>query len=121
MFLSYRGASSHPDLLLAHPNLTHFVYHHLIQAPGGAGHKILFVIISNPGETHAPRVTRWNFKKANWQKYASLTNTLLGNCLIDLNNDKALDKIITTILTCAIVCIPKGHIINRKTFWNDES
>ncbi|GFS68615.1 hypothetical protein TNCV_4585111 [Trichonephila clavipes] len=28
MFLSYRGASSHPDLLLAHPNLTPFVYHH---------------------------------------------------------------------------------------------
>ncbi|GFS97051.1 putative RNA-directed DNA polymerase from transposon BS [Trichonephila clavipes] len=69
-FLSYRGASSHPDLLLAHPNLTPFVYPHLIQAPGGAGHKILSVIISNPGETHAPRVTRWNLKKANWEKYA---------------------------------------------------
>ncbi|GFW60612.1 hypothetical protein TNCV_569581 [Trichonephila clavipes] len=59
-FLSYRGASSHPDLLLAHPNLTPFVYHYLIQAPGGAGHKILSVIISNPEEIHAPRVTRWN-------------------------------------------------------------
>ncbi|GFY17222.1 hypothetical protein TNCV_1089981 [Trichonephila clavipes] len=78
-FLSYRGASSHPDLLLAHPNLTPFVYHHLVQAPGGDGHKILSVIISNPGETHAPRVTRWNLKKANWEKYASLTNTLLEN------------------------------------------
>ncbi|GFV94989.1 hypothetical protein TNCV_1029871 [Trichonephila clavipes] len=103
-FLSYRGASSRPGLLLAHPNLTPFVYRHLIQAPGGAGHKILPVIISNPGETHAPRVTKWNLKKkANWKKYASLTNTLLGNCLLDLNNDKSLDKIITTILACANV------------------
>ncbi|GFT81166.1 hypothetical protein TNCV_3882701 [Trichonephila clavipes] len=117
-FLSYRGASSRPDLLLAHPNLTPFVYHHLIQATGGAGHKILSVIISNPGETHAFRVTRWNLKKADWGKYASLLNTLLGNCLLDLNNDKALDKIITTILACANVCIPKGHIINGKPFWN---
>ncbi|GFS62657.1 fatty acid synthase [Trichonephila inaurata madagascariensis] len=71
-------------------------------------------------ETHAPRVTRWNLKKANWEKYASLTNTLLGNCLLDLNNDKALNKIITTILACANVCIPKGHIINGKPFWNDK-
>ncbi|GFW08093.1 hypothetical protein TNCV_2978601 [Trichonephila clavipes] len=54
MFLSYRGASSHHDLLLVHPNLTPFVYPHLIQAHGGAGHKILSVIISNPEETHAP-------------------------------------------------------------------
>ncbi|GFX10851.1 hypothetical protein TNCV_3196131 [Trichonephila clavipes] len=119
-FLSYRGASSHPYLLLAHPDLTPFVYHHLIQAPGGVGHKILPVNISNPGETHAPRVTRWNLKKANWEKYASLTITLLGNCLLDLNNDKALDKIITTILACENVCIPKGHIINGKPFWNDK-
>ncbi|GFU97523.1 uncharacterized protein TNCV_31981, partial [Trichonephila clavipes] len=72
------------------------------------------------GETHSPRVTRWNLKKANWEKYASLTNTLLGNCLLDMNNDKALDKIITTILACANVCIPKGHIINGKPFWNDK-
>ncbi|GFT57948.1 hypothetical protein TNCV_2768561 [Trichonephila clavipes] len=33
---------------------------------------------------------------------------------------RALDKIITTILACANVCIPKGHIINGKPFWNDK-
>ncbi|GFX56159.1 hypothetical protein TNCV_3062451 [Trichonephila clavipes] len=52
--LGVRGTSSLPDLLLAHPNLTPFVYHHLIQSPGGAGHKILSVITSNSEETHAP-------------------------------------------------------------------
>ncbi|GFS37629.1 hypothetical protein TNIN_166861 [Trichonephila inaurata madagascariensis] len=91
-----------------------------LRAPAGADHKIPSVIISNPEETHAPRVTRWNLKKANWEKYASLTNTLLGNCLLDLNNDEALDIIITTILACTHVCIPKGHIINGKPFWEDK-
>ncbi|GFS85035.1 hypothetical protein TNCV_1306371 [Trichonephila clavipes] len=58
-----------------------------------------FEVIDNcsRGDSHAPRVTRWNVKKANWGKYASLTNTLLGNCLIDFKNDRALDKIITTL------------------------
>ncbi|GFS39047.1 uncharacterized protein TNIN_68041 [Trichonephila inaurata madagascariensis] len=67
-----------------------------------------------------PESPRWNLKEANWEKYASLTNTLLGNCLLDLNNDKALNEIIITILACANVCIPKGHIINGKPFWNDK-
>ncbi|GFW24687.1 uncharacterized protein LOC103524116 [Trichonephila clavipes] len=42
------------------------------------------------------------------------------NAQKNLNNDKALDKIITTILASANVCIPKGHIINGKPFWNDK-
>ncbi|GFX86137.1 hypothetical protein TNCV_2560191 [Trichonephila clavipes] len=51
----------HPILtLLAHQNLTPFVNHCLIQLPGGAGHKIRSVIISNPEETHDSRVPRWN-------------------------------------------------------------
>ncbi|GFQ92990.1 hypothetical protein TNCT_626201 [Trichonephila clavata] len=119
-FLSYRGASSHPNLLLTHPNLTPSVNHHQIQAPGGAGHKILSFIISNTEEAHAPRVARRNLKNANWEKYVSLTNTVLGNCVLDLNNGKALDKIIATIFACANVCIPKGHIKNAKPFWNDK-
>ncbi|GFY76264.1 rab3 GTPase-activating protein catalytic subunit [Trichonephila inaurata madagascariensis] len=89
-------------------------------SPPNSGHKILSAIVSNPEETHAPRVARWNLRKANWEKNANLTNTLLGKCLLDLNNDKALDKIITSVLACANVCIPKGHILNGKHFWNDK-
>ncbi|GFX63728.1 hypothetical protein TNCV_215281 [Trichonephila clavipes] len=91
-----------------------------LRAPGGAGHNILSIIISNTEETQAPRVTRWNLKTANWEKHASLTYTLLGNCLLDLNNDKALDIMITIILACTNVCIPKGPIINGKPLWNDK-
>ncbi|GFS92577.1 uncharacterized protein LOC103524116 [Trichonephila clavipes] len=63
-----------------------------LHASGGASHKILSGSISNPEETYDPRVTRWNLKKANWEIYANLRNTLLGNCLLDGNNGKALEK-----------------------------
>ncbi|GFY47506.1 uncharacterized protein TNIN_7971, partial [Trichonephila inaurata madagascariensis] len=86
------------------------------KAPGGAGHKILSVIISNPEETHAPRVTRWNLKKANWEKYASLTNTLLDSYKEE--NDLARDRDDSSGLLEDCISLRKKQTILKKEILN---
>ncbi|KAG8198231.1 hypothetical protein JTE90_021488 [Oedothorax gibbosus] len=110
-FLSFGGASSHPDLLLTHPNLSPHINHSLLAPPGGTGHKILMTIIKKQTFSNDPRITRWNLKKADWAKYTSLTENLIVDLTLD-DNDKALDQIVFGIEECALACIPRSHVKN---------
>ncbi|GFQ72747.1 uncharacterized protein TNCT_333931 [Trichonephila clavata] len=122
-FLSFGGATSHPDLVLAHPNLLNQITHTLLPAPGGARHKLLVAELNSGfGRYREPRFPRWNLKKANWTRYQDLTDYLVREVMTDEtdNADRAVDKFTEIILACAISCIPREQRKMFSPFWNKE-
>ncbi|GFR21205.1 hypothetical protein TNCT_563841 [Trichonephila clavata] len=116
LFLSFEGAASHPDLVLAHPNLLNQITHMLLPAPGGAGYKLLVAELNSGfGSYREPRFPRWNLKKANWTRYQELMDYLVREVITDEtdNVDRAVEKCTEIILASAISCIPRGQ---RKKF-----
>ncbi|GFR19322.1 hypothetical protein TNCT_625641 [Trichonephila clavata] len=122
-FFSFGGATSHPDLVLAHPNLLNQITHMLLSAPGGAGHKLLVAELNSGfGRYREPRFPRWNLMKANWTRYQELMDYLVREVMTDEtdNTDRAVDKFTEIILACAILCIPRGQRKKFSPFWNKE-
>ena len=67
-------------------------------------------------------VKRWNFRKANWSHYTSLTNTLAGSLLPpDCDDvDQAYQDFCNAISTAAKSAIPRGRRNNYIPCWDGE-
>ncbi|GFR27682.1 uncharacterized protein TNCT_517401 [Trichonephila clavata] len=123
LFLSFGGATSHPDLVLAHPNLLNQVTLMLLPTPGGAGHKLLVAELNSGfGRYREPCFPRWNLKKANWTRYQELTDYLekvfhlfgIKNCRLLKNRDKAHNRAESTGMMRDCIEFRKQHTCLRR-------
>lgn len=118
-FLSYAGSLSRPDLIIAHPNMSDKINTTLMDDAGGCGHKAIFTTVRIGNGSDTPKRTpRWNFKKARWNEYKTMTNTLLGNILLHPIPEKAANQVTQVLLKCAHKCVPRGQVKKFKPFWN---
>ena len=67
------------------------------------------------------RRTRWNFKKANWDKFRIITEEkFIPSKLMEMTINKMNEHITQTMLEAANLSIPRGCRHNYKPFWNDQ-
>ena len=63
----------------------------------------------------------WNFKKANWCKFASRSDVLTTGLNVNTRQiDKANKALIEAILSTAQECIPRGFRRNYIPYWSEE-
>ena len=64
---------------------------------------------------------RWNFKKANWCKFASRSDVLTTGLTVNTRQiDKANKACTEAILTTAQECIPRGSRRKYIPYWSEE-
>ncbi|GFS01055.1 hypothetical protein ElyMa_004572000 [Elysia marginata] len=72
-----------------------------------------------PSLTYTP--PRWNYKKANWSKFASRSDILTTRININTRQiDKANKALTKAILSAAHECIPRGSRRNCIPYWSEE-
>lgn len=117
-FLSYAGHTSTPDLALVHANLSPRSALTLEDPVDGCGHRLMYLRIHYKSKEPAPRrLTRWNFKRAQWDKYSKLTDSFVTEDLVDGNPDASAELFVKAMLRAAEKSIPKGQVKNYKPFW----
>ena len=113
--------TSAPDLAFAtadlSPKLTRTVLHPL----GGSDHRPVKLSINlhfKPPESKT--VPRWNYKKANWEKYMGLTDKYTKSLKEDSNIDRVNDKLNKALLKADAETTPRGARKNYKPYWTEE-
>ena len=86
---------------------------------GNSDHFPMVTKIETTPKQKFKRWTRWNFKKAQWDKYKTTSDRLLTEIdLEDQDLDHINNKVTEAILNAAKQCIPKGCREKYKPFWN---
>ena len=77
--------------------------------------------IENLVKPETKRKTLWNFRRANWTKYACITDAELAK--IDIENqpiDTSFKEICSCMLKAAKESVPRGNFKKDKPFWNKD-
>ena len=81
----------------------------------------ILIKLENLVKTETSRKTFWNFKRANWQRFASITDVELSK--IEIENqplDTTFSEICSSILKAATLSVPKGNYKKYRPFWNKD-
>ena len=87
----------------------------------GSDHLPILIKLENLVKTETSRKTFWNFKRANWQRFASITDVELSK--IEIENqplDTTFSEICSSILKAATLSVPKGNYKKYRPFWNKD-
>ena len=112
---------SRPDLTLVSADLMQMISTKVTDGIGTSDHFPIVINIETPGKKKFNKWTRWNFKKAPWDKYKATADRLLSE--IDLTNpdvNNNAKNVTDAILSAANQCIPKGCRAKYKPFWNNS-
>ena len=110
---------STPDLAMVHSNLSGRANLSLGDPHDGSGHRSLILKIA-PKKRASPyrQIPRWNFKKADWGQFCSISSNTITENLIDDNPDKSTDRFVNAVLLAAKRAVPRGQVKRYKPFWN---
>ena len=120
-FIHYSGNTTNPDLAMASSNIAEKCNRKVIGDPG-SGHRMTVtkVVIKN-GIKKKPKVkARWNFKKANWEKYKRLVDEKALEMESRDTPYNKLKKFCEIMKKSAKDSIPQGTVYRYKPFWNKE-
>ena len=113
--------TSTPDLAFATDDLSPKLTRTVLDLLGGSDHRSFKLSINlhfkPPKSKTAPR---WNYKKANWEKYMGLTDKYTKSLKEDSNIDRVNGKLNKALLKAAAETIPRGARKNCKTYWTEE-
>ena len=84
----------------------------------GSDHRPTLISLLTPDKTYRNRKPRWNFKKANWDKYKFISDELLGNINVGEDANNFNDEVVTSILDACTKSAPRGSRQFYKPFWN---
>ena len=106
-----------PDLTLVSADLMAKTSLEVKDGIGSSDHLPIVIKIETTAKSKFKRWTRWNFKRAQWDKYKSTTDRLLGEIDLDDQDIDGLNKKVTdAIITAAEQCIPRGCRVKYKPF-----
>ncbi|RUS68475.1 hypothetical protein EGW08_023763 [Elysia chlorotica] len=122
-FFSRRWLScTSPDLAFATNDISRIATRTVLNQLGGSDHRPIKISLDlnfKPQTTNA--LPRWNYKKANWEKYTALMDEYslkINNKRQNLNKKiKAFNEV---ILKAAQKSIPRGARKNYKPYWTEE-
>ena len=116
------NSTSTPDLAFSTDNLFSVTERTVLKQLGGSDHKPIKLSINlNVQIPQVKCLPRWNFKKADWPLYETLTDTYTRPINIRLKDtNKMVDDFTTAILNAAKQSIPRGARHNYKPYWTKE-
>ena len=112
---------SRPDLTLVSADFVQKVNYKVTDGIGSSDHFPIILEIQSASPKKFEQRTRWNFKKAKWDRYKTTTNVLLQEIdPEDADINKTAQRITDAILKAANQCIPRGSRVKYKPFWNKK-
>ena len=91
------------------------------QLAGSDPRPVMFTVELNTNRSSSYVPPHWNFKNANWCKFASRSDVLTTGLNVNTRQiDKANKAFTEAILTTAQECIPRGSRSNYIPYWSEE-
>ena len=114
------GTSKKPDHTLISADIRDQCHWEILEDIGSDHLPILISIQIEKEKQPSNQSTRWNYSKADWDKFRTMSDELLTK--IDLNSDinTQFTQFCQATLTAAKSAIPKGSRAKYRVFWNDE-
>ena len=114
--------TSTPDLAFASEDISRNTERKVLNQLGGSDHKpVLLTISLHSRPAKAKTFPRWNYKKANWDKFTSLADEYCKSTKVDdYNINRAREKYTQAVLQAATESIPRGARKNYKPYWTEE-
>ncbi|GFR99381.1 RNA-directed DNA polymerase from mobile element jockey-like, partial [Elysia marginata] len=114
--------TSTPDLGFATDDIAKCTTRTVRDQLAGSNHRpIMLTVDLNMKRSLTYTPPRWNYKKANWYKFASRSDILTTRININTRQiDKANEALTKAILSAAHECIPRGSRRNYIPYWSEE-
>ena len=114
--------TSTPDLAFATGDIACKTTREVSTQLAGSDHKpIILQVQMKRSPTEAKMFPRWNYKKANWDRFTELTNNYCKEVKHDhFNINKAVKQFDQAVLKAAKESIPRGARKNFKPYWTKE-
>ena len=111
-----------PDLAFATDDLSHKTSRKVLSQLGGSDHKpVLLAINLQYRPSSSKTFPRWNYKKADWEMFSSLSNEYCKSIKVDdININRATASFNQAILQTASETIPRGARKNYRPYWTEE-
>ena len=111
-----------PDLAFASGDLSSKTARTVLDPLGGSDHRPIKLSINlNYSPPDSKTFPRWNYNKANWTNFKTLSDQYTKNIKTeDQNLDRVTGKFNKAILKAAAESIPRGARYNYKPYWTDE-
>ena len=121
LFHRAHKTSSRPDLTMVSADLLLKIQTEVLAGIGSSDHFPIKIQIDQSQQKKYERRTRWNFKKARWDSYATASSELLSEVDFSSNDiDEITKNVNDAILKAAKKCIPKGCRSRYKPFWTEN-
>ena len=112
------GNKTRPDLTLLSADINNVSEASVLDGIGSDHLPILITVGGEKSKTFT-RVARWNYKRANWQGFETMTDMLLPSASCE-SIEEEYREITRIILSTAVKTIPKGRRKRFKPFWTPE-
>ena len=114
--------TSTPDLAFMSNDLVPKVTRNVQDQLAGSDHRpVLLSVDVNPSKTRNNTTPRWNYKKADWIKFSSLSNNYTSNINSKTKQiDKSASAFVKAILKAAQESIPRGARKDYLPYWTEE-
>ena len=113
------GTTSRPDLTMISADLVENSQVKVMEEIG-SDHKPILVTVTYPTKKKTCRKPRWNFRKAKWTQYKTLTDQSLREIDMEGDMEDTYTEMTKAILTSAKKCVPRGNRKRYSPFWNAE-
>ena len=116
------GTQHRPDLTLVSADLQSLSSTEVLKDISSDHRPILLKLDIAKQKSERKRKTRWNFRKADWNKFQREIDAALPpqEDLHNMDTNQANESITAAILKAAQQSIPRGSIKNFKPFWNEK-
>ena len=104
-----------PDLTILSADLEN-ICHIEVLDDIGSDHRPTLISIMTKEKTRPDRRARWNFRRANWNIFKELSDTLLSN-IEEEEPEQFNDAFVRAILKASSQSIPRGSVQHYKPFW----
>ena len=114
-------STSHPDLGIATDDIHKTIEKNVEGQLGGSDHLPIIYRIETTEPPEIPqRGASWNYKKADWRKFADMTNKFCEDAEIreEKNLNENVAAITNAILRAAYCSIPRGRRKDYQPFWS---
>ena len=111
-----------PDIAFATNNIASKTSRTVLTQLAGSDHKpVLISTDMNQKAKEVKPIPRWNYKKADWEKFSHLTEKYTQTIVTNNSNiNRPATAFDTAILKAAAETIPRGARKNYKPYWTEE-
>jgi ribonuclease HI len=122
-YIKQDGSLSHLDVSIAKNNIAAKCNWHVHDEAWGSDHLPVFTTLNERPDFEESSISKWLFKKADWESFRSQASLEITNELISPSIDESVRKINEKITQIASRCIPKskGQQNHKRTvpYWNE--